>query len=402
MFTPAILRYLQSAHGTDLLESLKNADLSDANTLRLLTQLRKQIPADIAAAALEIAKLRIKARDKFLTNTDHLFLSREALEQASHVAISALRPALFEGFDHIADLGCGIGADTRWLAINRAVVGVDRDPVRLLMAKHNTAQLPVKFIQADLTDPLPFKGIRAAFFDPARRTEGRRIFSVRDYSPSLDVIRTWPFDALMVKLSPGVDLAELAPYPGSVQFVSVNGDLKEAQLLCGALDQGVPSALVIRVDEAAIFDPAHLTVIVLRSENLPAPPLRPPQGYLYEPDPAVIRAGVLSELAQALDIPMFRLDETIAYLTADTLVLSPLARAWLIEAWMPFNLKKLRAYLRERGVGRVTVKKRGSPILPEELIAKLKLPGDGEERVVVLTHVADQPAILICQPRSPA
>jgi hypothetical protein len=64
---------------------------------------------------------------------------------------------------------------------------------------------------------------------------------------------------------------------------------------------------------------------------------------------------------------------------------------------MPFNLKKLRAYLRERNVGRVTVKKRGSPLTPEELIAKLKLPGGGEERIVVLTHVRNQPAVLICR-----
>jgi hypothetical protein len=74
-----------------------------------------------------------------------------------------------------------------------------------------------------------------------------------------------------------------------------------------------------------------------------------------------------------------------------------LARAWIIDDWMPFNLKKLRAYLRERGVGRVTVKKRGSPLSPEELIAKLKLPGNGVERVIVLTRVLGQPAILICR-----
>ncbi len=125
--------------------------------------------------------------------------------------------------------------------------------------------------------------------------------------------------------------------------------------------------------------------------------MREPRGYLYEPDPAIIRAGLLSELAQHLELTMYRLDETIAYLTADTLVKSALARAWIIDDWMPFNLKKLRAYLRERGVGRVTVKKRGSPLSPEELIAKLKLTGDGEERVVVLTHVLGQAAILICR-----
>jgi hypothetical protein len=63
---------------------------------------------------------------------------------------------------------------------------------------------------------------------------------------------------------------------------------------------------------------------------------------------------------------------------------------------MPFNLKKLRAYLRERNIGRVTVKKRGSPLTPEELIAKLRLSSEGEERVVVLTRVKGDPVVIIC------
>ncbi len=53
---------------------------------------------------------------------------------------------------------------------------------------------------------------------------------------------------------------------------------------------------------------------------------------------------------------------------------------------MPFSLKRLRAYLRQRNVGRATVKKRGSPLQPEELIRELRLEGE-EERVLFLTHV---------------
>ncbi len=63
---------------------------------------------------------------------------------------------------------------------------------------------------------------------------------------------------------------------------------------------------------------------------------------------------------------------------------------------MPFQLKRLRAALRERGIGRVTVKKRGSPLSPEEAIRLLKLDGGGEEAVVVLTQVAGRHSALIC------
>jgi hypothetical protein len=163
-------------------------------------------------------------------------------------------------------------------------------------------------------------------------------------------------------------------------------------LCIGQLDRGHSMAQVITLSSLS-----DLQVEILEFQGIPAPPLREPRGYLYEPDPAIIRAGLLGELAERLNMEMYRLEETIAYLTADRVIETPLARAWVIEDWMPFNLKKLRAYLRELNVGRVTVKKRGSPIMPEELIAKLKLSGKGEERVVVLTHVAGQPAILICR-----
>ncbi len=391
MITLESLRFLQSAEGAALLASLKSADLSEANTLKLLTDLRKRYIPEHAAAALETARLRIKARDKFAGDTDQLFFTREALEQASHGAIGDLvHSSFFRDQAWIADLGCGIGMDTASFASVSQVMAIDRNPLRLAMAQANVPNNAC-FVQADLTRPLPFTGINAAFFDPARRSGERRIFSVKDYSPPLDIIRTWPFEALLVKLSPGVDLAELASYQGSVYFVSVDGELKEALLWTPKTAEAC--AVVIRSDAAT----GGWRSDWLWPAGLDAPPLREPRGYLYEPDPAIIRAGLLSELAQHLELTMYRLDETIAYLTADTLVKSALARAWIIDDWMPFNLKKLRAYLRERGVGRVTVKKRGSPLSPEELIAKLKLTGDGEERVVVLTHVLGQAAILICR-----
>jgi len=89
------------------------------------------------------------------------------------------------------------------------------------------------------------------------------------------------------------------------------------------------------------------------------------------------------------------LDDTIAYLTSDHHPQSEWARAWQIWDWMPFNLKKLRTYLRERNIGRITVKKRGSPITPEGLIAQIKPKGDNTCTVVLTRHLGNH-IILIC------
>jgi SAM-dependent methyltransferase len=402
MITLDTLQFLRSDTGTDLLTELASCDLSDANTLKLLTQIRKRYSPDNASAALETARLRVKAAEKINPNhadVNRMFFIREALEQASHWAISYyVHRVLLDDSDRIADLGCSIGFDSLYLAQAASLIGLDRDPVRLAIAKANIVSDHATFIQADLTNPLPFAHTDGAFFDPARRSGDKRIFSVNDYSPPLSIIQQWDFESLLVKLSPGVALDQLSPYVGSeglVNFVSLNGDLKEALLCLGGAAKNATHATVLTHDPLT----HQVKLEQLSRADIDSPPLREPQGYLYEPDPAIIRAGLLGELGERLGIQVYRMDESIAYLTADSLIDSPLARAWQIEDWMPFNVKKLRAVLRERSVGRVIVKKRGSPITPESLIAQLKLSGEGEERVVVLTHVMDQPAIVICQPR---
>jgi hypothetical protein len=60
-------------------------------------------------------------------------------------------------------------------------------------------------------------------------------------------------------------------------------------------------------------------------------------------------------------------------------------------------LKRWRAFLRERKVGKVVVKKRGSPLQPEALIQDLRLQGEAE-RVIVLTHLRGRPIVVVCYP----
>ncbi|CAM5451561.1 hypothetical protein STANM309S_05715 [Streptomyces tanashiensis] len=108
------------------------------------------------------------------------------------------------------------------------------------------------------------------------------------------------------------------------------------------------------------------------------PAVRPVGRYLYEPDGAVIRAHLVAEVAEELDGGL--IDETIAYITADALVPTPYAAAYEITDELPFNLKKLKALLREREVGTLTVKKRGSAVEPKEIRRRVKPKGPTRRR----------------------
>lgn len=377
------LDFLTSSAGRALLDRLADEDLSDSNTLSLVTALRREYTPKQVSMALTQARLRRKAVDKFGDCAARMLFTEEALQQASDPLVRTYRAGMIDG-DCVIDAGCGIGADSLALAqAGKHVIGLDIDPERIAFARHNTAELHnIRFEVADVREGLP-TDCDTVFFDPARRDErGRRIHDVNAYIPPLSLIDTWRKPRVAVKLSPGVDLNQLMPYGGAVEFISVNGDLKEAVLWRGfELDDMTATLLT----ETGTYH--------YRRKTPPEVAITEPRGWLVEPDPALIRAGLVQDIAG--DHNGTLLDATIAYFTTDHEIDSVWVRCWQIHDWMPFHLKRLRAYLRERNVGHVTVKKRGSPLMPEALIGKLKLKGD-ESRILVLTRCMDQPIVLVC------
>lgn len=383
---------LLTTEGQTALDAATKLEPREEDFLVHFTALSKVFPADLARSALETAILRREAKVKF-PQADRMFFTREALEQATSYDVSSYRAGRYGGYQHIADLGCSIGGDTIALAQKAFTTGIDLDALRLRMAKENLSSLgsaeQAAFVQADLVSRLPFKGSQTAlFFDPARRSKGRRIFSVRNYHPPLTILHTWlkDFPAVGVKISPGVDLDELFEYEAEVEFISLRGELKEAVLWFGPLKSARRRATLL---------PGPDTIGVDRPpDEEPVLPLSEPLTFLLEPDPSILRAGLVGDLGIRLGAA--QLDPTIAYLTTDEPAENPFVRSYMVEDWLPFQLKRLRAYLHERNVGRVTVKKRGSPIQPEALIADLRLKGD-EEKILVLTQLRGRPIVIVCE-----
>jgi hypothetical protein len=359
----------------------------------------RRFPAELARAALEIAIQRRKAVAKF-PFADKLYFTREALEQASAWEVSNYRLRRYAEFPLAVDLGCSAGGDLLALAGLTQAVGVDLDPLRLALAQANLQVLrfeqSARLLQADLLAPLPLYSARhaALFFDPARRSAERRLFAGRDYQPPLQTLRDWlpRYPALGVKISPGVNLAELSAYPAGLEFISLRGELKEAVLWFGPFYQNVRSATVLPGAHTLSADERGWQAVQALSARLSEP-----LAYIYEPDPAILRAGLVRLLAQQIDA--CQLDPDISYLTNGNETPTPFARVWAVLDWFPYQLKRLRAYLRQHNVGHVTVKKRGSPLQPADLIQSLRLSGD-ESRLLFLTHLRGRPIVIVAAPIS--
>jgi SAM-dependent methyltransferase len=351
-------------------------------------QLRKRHPPELAKAALETALLRIRARNKFVA-ADRMYFTREALEQATSGIVARHRASRFAGFGCVADLCCGIGADALALAAaGPTVYAVDTDPLRVAMAEANAAALGVaERVRGRVGDAItvPLPEADAAFADPSRRADGRRYLDPEDYTPPLAAIRgRWTAGfPLAVKIAPGVSQAELRAVDAEVEFVSLDGELKECVFWYGALRTTARRASVLPSSDTLFADAPR-----------DPRPHQAPRAYLYDPDPAVTRAGLSHDLAERIDA--HPIDPQVQLLTSDRLTPTPFATAFAVEHVAPFHVRLLRDYLRAAHVGRVTVVKRGSPADADDLLRKLRLDGP-HHRTVVLTRVDGWHAMIVCE-----
>jgi hypothetical protein len=225
--------------------------------------------------------------------------------------------------------------------------------------------------------------VDAVFCDPARRTAGgRRVFSVSGWSPP------WPFVSgllgggrrAVLKLAPGLDHS-LVPAGAEAEWVSVDGDLVEAT---------VWSAPLASVARRATLLPAG---VELTGPGTARAPVAPERGYVFDPDPAVTRAGLVAEFASTVDGTLA--DPEIAFVYADSPAVTPFARCLVVVERLPVAVKRLRAALRGHAIGRLEIRKRGSALDVERLRRDLRLSGPGSA-VLVLTRIAGEPAALLC------
>jgi hypothetical protein len=355
-----------------------------ADELALQKTLRQHWPGELVRAALRQHALRRRARAKF-TRADEMWFDRVGLEQSTSEAVARHKAARFTG--EVDDLCCGIGGDTLALAAHCRVRAIDRRPSLTLITAWNAEAYGVhEHVQTVTGDVQELVGTdRLVHLDPDRRSGSRRSIRIEDYSPSLEFMERLqdqcPGGAF--KLSPASNFG--GKFPGcELELVSLWGECKEAIVWFGSLAGDaawratlLPSGLSIGGDPLSA-----------RAD------LRPPGTYLYDPDPAVVRSGLLDVVACELGLD--RLDDAEEYLTSDACVRSDFVTPFEILAELPNNEKQIRGYFRTHPFGQVEIKCRHLPIDADRLRKRLPLQGAAPVSVV-FARIAGRSRALVCR-----
>ena len=391
--------HLLSPEGQQLLATVGEVD-GKTDVVRLVSKLRAEgHDAGLVAAVLTQLKLRRRAAAKFGQFAQRMLFTEAGLEQASRLAVAAIHAGRFRdaGLKKIADLGCGIGAESMALAsLDIDVIAVEIDEVTAAVATYNLAVFENARVEnADATE-VNLDRFDGLFLDPARReltgparAQALRKFDPASYSPNFDfVLACAASKPTGVKLGPGHP-HEAIPDDCEAQWVSVDGDLVELSLWFGPLAR--PG---IKRSSLLIANGAKHEITSDSTDRLDAE-LGDVDQFIYEPDNSVIRSHLIGQLANQIGAHLISAE--IAYLSANREITSPWLKGYRVLDNLAFDRKKLKAYLREREIGTLEIKKRGADITPEQLRKELAPKGKGAATLIV-TRVNDAHRVLICEP----
>ena len=305
--------------------------------------------------------LRTRARSKFALAEQMLF-AREALEQATHEKVAAYHASLFPPEALVADLTTGIGADLIALASRGPAVGFELDEFRADFARHN---LRVHGLDAivQTTDCLTANwDFDFAFADPSRRVESRRTLDPSEFSPDPTVVAT-RFGELklgVMKLSPLLSDPFLTQLGPRLEFLSYGGECREAVVIAGS--DATAGRVAVHVESGSILESC-----------LPPPQVELPRRFLYDADPAAVRAHAIGTLCELFGLSP--LGDSNGYLTGDDLIRSPWLRPYEVQYHGKSDVKSTRKALRDVGGTVFEIKQRGVKADVEKLKKELGFEG---------------------------
>lgn len=277
----------------------------------------------------------------------------------------------------LVDVGCGIGFQTVAFAqVFEKVYAVEIDSEKIKRAEENARILGLKnieFIHGDALDPAVIRKVKTVeilFSDPERlpEEEERAVDTIQPDLAQLLAAYAPLTEKIAVELPPQI---KSVPFPdGELEYLSVGGKLNRLTWYSPKLKQSPWSAVVLPSEERLeMKEGAKLS----KREKLGT--------YLYEADPAVVKAGLLAELSADTETALFSEGKAV-FFTGKSLIKSAFfANTFKVLGSGSFQEKEVISLLRKTGAGKVVLR---YPVDPKEywnIRKKWEQPLSGKKKV---------------------
>ncbi|MCS7237744.1 MAG: hypothetical protein NZ899_05670 [Thermoguttaceae bacterium] len=369
---------------------------------QLVASLRRELSASRARLVVEQVALRRKAEEKFPW-ASVMFFTSLGLEQATDAWVGCYKAQRWPAGLPVVDLCCGIGGDLLALSTRGAVTGVDRSPVAAILAQANAQAVLAKLglshhVEVQLADVAQIGQAWPEFppwhIDPDRRPEGHRTAQPEWSSPAPAVLELLlgRQHTAAVKLAPAADVPPSWDAQAEREWVTLAGRCRQQVAWFGqvAKDPGLHAATLVKRTANPLSPVAYRLV---GRPNLPVPVAQTVKTYVFDPDPSVLASKLVGEVCHRFALEA--LSSHGGYLTADHLPPSQLLVPYRVDEILPFDLRKLRAWIRRRNKGEVIIKKRGAPVDVDKWRRLLSGKGDEPLHLILAEHSGHIRAIAV-------
>ena len=358
---------------------------------------RKELPVRAMAEQLGC---RQKAAKKLPALSRHnLLYTPLALEQSSGEKTAEYKASFMSG-KRVIDLSGGLGVDAMFLAKGfQEVIYCERDQLLCAVVEHNLKQCGISNVEVnhgdsiDLLISYPDDFFDWIFVDPARREEGRRSIALEAASPDVVALHDMMLckaERVCIKASPALEvsgLKKLLPALQTIIVVSVDRECKEILLL---LDRGAREKPVTVKAVCLSSDSAVVAEIV--GDGVVERPLATSlKEYIYEPDPAIVKAKLSDVLARGFGHEF--VNTSVDYLTSERKIEAFPGRTFRVIECVPYKPKSFRGFLERHAITGASIQRRDFPLSPEELRKKYRLL---ESERVFLFFTRDRAGHPIC------
>jgi len=319
------------------------------------------------------------------------------LEQTSSEITANYKLQLVSG-NHLIDLTGGFGVDTYYFSkkikkVTHCEINNDLSEI----VEHNYKILELDNIITVAEDGLTYLKNQDQFYDwiyvdPSRRSDVKgKVFMLEDCLPNIpeNLETLFKFsNHILIKASPMLDLTKAInelEFVKEIHVVAVDNDVKELLFICEKSYKG--QIFIKTVNHKKTSDEYFESTF---NASLPSN-YSLPQTYLYEPNSAILKAGLFDEVSNQLKT--FKLHNNSHLYTLNKLIKFP-GRSFKIIQTMSYNLKELK---KSFPFTKANITIRNFPETVAKIRKKTKIKEGGDQYLFFTTDCKDKHIIIHCE-----